>query len=717
MIRLLSLLSAGIALACCVGAAHGAIAPERALLIVNTLSEESSSVAEEYARRRSIPAENRCPIQVAEGFSVDRATYRVAIEGPIAACLQSRNLQDRILVLLLSTGIPLAVAGDGGPFGDLAAVDSELALLYRRLVGEEVSPFGKVRSPYFSAEGAARGFPEFRREDHDIYLVGRVSAAGVRSADRMSAGRVEPPGAGIFAFDLASQHRSLARAWLDSAQVILTRAGHQVEFQNTAAWAAPSRPLLGLAAEIPTVEATLPPVMTWSSGAVAILLGDTWSPQGCGGSEAAGLAGPAKLCVREIPAQLAKQGAAAILFQVGDPGNDGYPRPQVYFPAVLDGLSVIEAAYQASRYLSWRLVVEGDPLAVPFPRTGVGPREWVDELDPNTRLPQLFSGRRTEFLMRRYRTSRDAVTSLLAAEAEANRGRPETALQRLESVLDRDPQLGAALLLRAQLLEGMGRYEQAFFAYRRCLELGAGAEELVQGRLAEIAIDQLGDPSLAAPHAGWLFQRVGLRDLEVTRMWLEVKLGTGDLTEVESLSLRLVRGAERPPAFALEYLGRVYEARGDRTTAVRFYRRALERGPADRADWLNDKVAELENATSMNQPAAAAAVVVEDVPEAEGAETVATGDPSTIRARVVRRTPVESSRRAARAGGPVVLSLLIDERGQLLRVTPVSGPKELYRAAEAAVRQWTFAPKLVDGRPEVDSIEVSVDFGQSQRRR
>jgi len=42
--------------------------------------------------------------------------------------------QDRILYIVLTKGIPLRVNGTSGQDGTIASVDSELTLLYRKLV-------------------------------------------------------------------------------------------------------------------------------------------------------------------------------------------------------------------------------------------------------------------------------------------------------------------------------------------------------------------------------------------------------------------------------------------------------------------------------------------------------------------------------------------------------------------------------------------------------
>jgi hypothetical protein len=53
------------------------------------------------------------------------------------------------LYLVLTKGAPLRIVGTTGLSGTLASVDSELTLLYRRLVGQPISLPGKIDNPYY----------------------------------------------------------------------------------------------------------------------------------------------------------------------------------------------------------------------------------------------------------------------------------------------------------------------------------------------------------------------------------------------------------------------------------------------------------------------------------------------------------------------------------------------------------------------------------------
>jgi uncharacterized protein (TIGR03790 family) len=739
----------------------------RVLVVINDDSEESRFLGERYALGRGVPERNLCRIRTAPVPSLDRRTYETDIRDAVAACLRTRNLQDEILYIVTTRGVPLWIRGQRGPVGDLAAVDSELALLYGYLLGERLSPFGRHENPYFAPD--ARAIRPFRREEQSIYLVTRLTASspteGARLVDR---GLVERA-SGAVGLDLPSQSRSYLQGWIRTTSEVLSSRGEDVQLEDTASWLEPASALLGYVVVLdPAADLATFPRREWPPGAVALVLGDTWRAMECLGEaendasdfgvradesdpeQPAGESGrpsesprspratpdlrdtalrtpePASTC---LPFELISQGVTGVALFVEDPTQDGFPRPQVLFPSYLGGRNLAESFYLATRYLGWRQVVLGDPLARVRPST-VAESDWEDRIDPATGLPRLFAERRLAMLQRRHATSPDAVRLLLRAEGLLARGDESGALADLAECLRRDASIGEARLLQARLFEKMDDVEAAVVAFEDALRIRAGDEGEIRAKLAQLALHRLEDPSRAEPHAHWLFARSGFADMEATRLWAEVKLRMGDLDRAEALYLRLARERTPPPGFALEGLGRVYEMKGDSGLAERFLRRALDAEDVDRAA-VESRLAGLgvkptdilaeEGPAAEKEPKVAAdeGTVVGPPPEGETSTESADGMASgTRRARVVHRIPPEYPVMAQREGtqGRVVLRLLIDERGQLLKMEALTGDRRLIQAAERAVRQWTFAPRLVDGRPEIDSIVVAVDFRLGENR-
>src|SRR6186997_329818 len=113
-------LTAAMLLASAVSAA--AQSPENVAVVVNDASPASQQVAEYYVRKRGIPASNVIHITAPTTEEISRQVFAGAIEAPIAAALTRENLQDRVLYLVLTKGIPLRVTGTVGLQGTVASV-------------------------------------------------------------------------------------------------------------------------------------------------------------------------------------------------------------------------------------------------------------------------------------------------------------------------------------------------------------------------------------------------------------------------------------------------------------------------------------------------------------------------------------------------------------------------------------------------------------------
>jgi hypothetical protein len=62
-----------------------------------------------------------------------------------------------------------------------------------------------------------------------------------------------------------------------------------------------------------------------------------------------------------------ERGITATLGSVGEPYLDAFPEPAEFVKLVLTGkYSLVESYYLTSRYVSWRMVLFGDPLYNPF---------------------------------------------------------------------------------------------------------------------------------------------------------------------------------------------------------------------------------------------------------------------------------------------------------------------------------------------------------------
>jgi TonB family protein len=66
--------------------------------------------------------------------------------------------------------------------------------------------------------------------------------------------------------------------------------------------------------------------------------------------------------------------------------------------------------------------------------------------------------------------------------------------------------------------------------------------------------------------------------------------------------------------------------------------------------------------------------------------------------------------RRNRIQGTVVLQATIGKDGRVRNLKPISGPKELYQAAVAAVQQWRYKPYLLNNEPVDIDTKLTIDF-------
>lgn len=64
--------------------------------------------------------------------------------------------------------------------------------------------------------------------------------------------------------------------------------------------------------------------------------------------------------------------------------------------------------------------------------------------------------------------------------------------------------------------------------------------------------------------------------------------------------------------------------------------------------------------------------------------------------------------------GVVEFAAVVGKDGTIKRLTLLKGPKELVPYAEAAVRQWRYAPILLNGVPLETITDETVDFTLNQ---
>ena len=375
------------------------------LVVINENSPESVQIGNYYASARNI--KHICRIKTADTETISREAFESEILKPVAAYLCLHSLQDDILYIVTTRGVPMIVDGD--------SVDSKLALTYRYLVNGSILYQVRIENPYFTV---GNKFQPFTRKDFDIYLVTRLIA--LELVDQALAAE---PG-GDYYFDLNSPQQSTESDWVQEAAAILKKAGLKATVDNTAKVLDNLESVQGFVKQ----SAGDAPIIKWKAGALATVLDKN---------------------VSQSVWSYVKSGVTGFGSYVGDPLPDGWFRPQILFPAYAAGRNLAEAFYASCRYLGWRNVVIGDPLTSPYSKTSAAAP--VTSIDKETGLPEIFSQRRMSWLMQKYSTSREAVLLLLKAEAAEGKGDAAGALALADQSLGQDPLLSEATGLKSRL--------------------------------------------------------------------------------------------------------------------------------------------------------------------------------------------------------------------------------------------------------------------------
>ena len=186
------------------------------LLVGNRNSAESREIVDYYRPRRSIPVANVCWLSTTTEEEIDWSTYQNGIEKPIGECLKKAGLQEKVLYIALTLGVPLKISGSGGLTGTQGSVDSELALLYAKLRGAVYDRAGPVRNPFFGVRDAPFRHPQF-----PVYLVTRLAANDVADVKAMIDRALAARNQGIFVIDAGPGGAGDGNGWLRTASLLL----------------------------------------------------------------------------------------------------------------------------------------------------------------------------------------------------------------------------------------------------------------------------------------------------------------------------------------------------------------------------------------------------------------------------------------------------------------------------------------------------------------
>ena len=334
--------------------------PGNVLLVVNESSAISRSVGEYYALRRHIPLKNICHLNVSAAEDIARLDYNRRIAAPIEACLRANQLTETVLYIVTTSGVPLRISGREN---EIAAVDSELTLLYADLRQPPHRVAGVLHNPFFGRMNAA-----FRHPDFPIYLVTRLAGYDFPDVKGLIDRALVAKNRGKFVIDLKSSDDAPGNDWLRNAALKLPK--ERVVFDEStrvlydesdvigyAAWGSndPNRKRRWLGFKwLPgaiMTEYVSTNARTFSRPPAAWTIG-TWK------DTKTWFAG----APQTMTADYVHEGATGASGHVSEPYLAQTPRPDYLLPAYYAGRNLAESYYLAIPSLSWMNVVIGDPL-------------------------------------------------------------------------------------------------------------------------------------------------------------------------------------------------------------------------------------------------------------------------------------------------------------------------------------------------------------------
>jgi uncharacterized protein (TIGR03790 family) len=449
------------------------------LVVANGSSPDSVAIADYYAEKRGVPPDQLVKLQTSTADQVSRVAYERSIQAPIAAWLARHGAQDRILFIVLTKGVPLRIAGTGGRQGTVGSVDSELALLYRRMTGQPVAPTGFVPNPLFLEEGAVAGASRFTHNKYDIYLVTRLDGFTVDDVKALIDRGAAPSSSGRILLDQRAGLEQQANEWLAAAAKKLNAQGlaERVMLEETSRVIEPQKGVLGYfswGSNDPAISERHPG-HEFVPGALAGMFVSsdartfteppaTWKPGRWESRMAYYAASP-----QSLTGDLIRAGVTGAAGYVAEPYLDSSVRPDLLFPAYLAGFTLAESFYMALPALSWQAVVIGDPICRPFGKSTIAAADLDPPIDKETELPAFFSTRRLAQAVQN--TEPAAAKHTLRAEARLARDDRQAARAAFEEAIAVDGKHLVALQNLGSLYELDGDHEKAIAIYRKILDI------------------------------------------------------------------------------------------------------------------------------------------------------------------------------------------------------------------------------------------------------
>jgi uncharacterized protein (TIGR03790 family) len=484
------------AIACCAALLMGFSLPlpaanpgDEVILIYNSRVPESKSVAEHYAQRRNVPANQLFGFSLSTGEEMTRSEFRDAFEKPLAKALQEQKLwrikseivratngqpsrvvwkpsESKIRYAVICYGVPYRIKRDEGlkekatseMRSELrrneAAVDSDLALLPS--LEEHLPLTGPLTNPLYGSTNQSAFSPQ-----SGVLMVTRLDGPTAGIARSLVDKAIEAETNGLWGRayvdlrNIADLSYKIGDDWMRGAAEICRQLGFETTVDTNATTFAPEFPMSQIAFYCGWYDGEASGPFTrahveFMPGAFAYHL-HSYS--------AANLRSPTKNWV----GPLLTKGATITMGCVDEPYLGGTPDMTVFAARLIfNGFSFGEAAYASQSVLSWQTIAIGDPLYRPF---GIQPQQRHEEL----------AARKSHWL---------EWSFLRLSNLNLAHGKP---MPQIAALLEQLPLTKESSVLTEKLADvyaDLGKPSSAAETWERALKLKTSPEQKVRIRLA-----------------------------------------------------------------------------------------------------------------------------------------------------------------------------------------------------------------------------------------
>jgi uncharacterized protein (TIGR03790 family) len=337
---------------------------ENVLVVVNQASPISRIIGEYYVLKRHIPLANVCRLTAKTNEEITRADFQKQIAAPISSCLRTRRLQETILYIVTTSGVPLTIQGTReGPTTDAASVDSELTLLYSDLRRKPHEVAAIIPNPFFGKSDVP-----FRHPDFPIYLVTRLTGYDFADVKGIIDRALLAQNRGKFVIDLKLGDSSPGNDWLLQAAAALPKdrlvldetskvLSNESDVIGYASWGSNDHDRKERHLGFHWLPGAIMTEYVSTNGRTFARPPDTWN-LGNWKDRKTWFAGQPQ----SLTADYIHDGVTGASGHVTEPYLHYTPRPNLLLPAYYHGRNLAESYYLAIPALSWMNIVVGDPL-------------------------------------------------------------------------------------------------------------------------------------------------------------------------------------------------------------------------------------------------------------------------------------------------------------------------------------------------------------------